>query len=200
MEWGEGRRTETPPQVQRRTERTQGREGEGKGAAISSCRRAQRQRQPERRPGCGGQYQPPPTPLSSVMKAEEGEKRNIPLPRRRQAPYHGVGGRRRSAVRQRLFPRMLGAARAPAAGREAARARAGRKRCRRHGRRARRRKRLLWWEPSVATPRTPPPTPPGSARTRVSACTRGGRGTHAPTGPPPTPPRVACPITGGAAG
>ncbi|OPJ81642.1 hypothetical protein AV530_014644 [Patagioenas fasciata monilis] len=39
---------------------------------------------------------------------------------------------------------MLGAARAPAAGREAARARAGRKRCRRHGRRARRRKRLLW--------------------------------------------------------
>lgn len=50
-------------------------------------------------------------------------------------------------------PRRLGAARAPAAGREAARARAGRKRCRRHGRRARRRKRLLWWEPRVATPR-----------------------------------------------
>lgn len=103
MEWGEGRRTDTPPQVQRRTERTQGREGEGKGAAISPCRRAQRRRQPERRPGCGGQYQPPPTPLSSAMKAEKGEKRNIPLPRRRQAPYHGVGGRRRSAVRQRLF-------------------------------------------------------------------------------------------------
>lgn len=96
----------------------------------------------------------------------------------------GRGGRR-SAVRQQLLPRMLGAARAPAAGREAARARAGRKRCRRHGRRARRRKRLLWREPCVATPRTPPPTPPGAARTRVSARTRGGRGTHAPTAPLP---------------
>lgn len=80
MEWGEGRRTDTPPQVQRRTERTQGREGEGKGAAISSCRRAQRRRQPERRPGCGGQYQPPPTPLSSVMKAEEGGEAQHPAP------------------------------------------------------------------------------------------------------------------------
>ncbi|XP_040984238.1 homeobox protein Hox-D9-like isoform X1 [Aquila chrysaetos chrysaetos] len=105
----------------------------GTAAAQAGMRRA------------GGRYLPPPSPPfpgdegggggrggrggrgSVTARSPSGQ-----LP----APYHGVGGARQVAERgagSGFSPRMLGAARAPAAGREAARARAGRKRCRRHG-------------------------------------------------------------------
>lgn len=94
---GGARRTGPPPQVHRRVERAGGREAEGERDAIPSRRRTQWRR----RPGRGGLAVPTTrSPISPGMKA--GEKPpgpRPPLPQRRPAPYHGVGGARRAAER-----------------------------------------------------------------------------------------------------
>lgn len=83
---------------------------------------------------------------------------------------------------------MLGAARAPAAGREAARARAGRKRCRRHSPPCPEEEAVAM----VGALRGNAPDPPAPVRMRGPALRvcMGGRGTCAPHSFSPTPPRL----------
>lgn len=140
-----------------------------------------------------------------------GEAAQFPHPRRRPLPTMVLAGRggRRSAVRRwRLLPRMLGAARAPAAGREAARARAGRKRCdvTAGGGSGCYGGSPAWQRPGTLLLLLLLLLPPHPARRHKHACirphpVRGQKPKH-PQTPPPKRGQdgVRCPITGGAAG